>query len=98
MNEEVEDLLLDLEKAQAQASNLEKKQKKFDQQINEWKIKCDEIQADLDKSQRDARGYSTELLKVRTAFEDTEEKYEALKKENRALTGTFHSFLCSQCF
>ena len=87
MNEEVEDLLLDLEKAQAQASNLEKKQKKFDQQINEWKIKCDEIQADLDKSQRDARAYSTELLKVRTASEDTIEKYDALKKENRALTG-----------
>jgi len=86
MNEEVEDLLIDLEKAQAQASNLEKKQKKVDQQINEWKMKCDEVQADLDKSQKDCRGYSTELLKVRTSNEDTIEKYDSLKKENRALT------------
>lgn len=54
-------ITIDLFQAQAQASNLEKKQKKVDQQINEWKLKCDEIQADLDKAQRDARGYSTEV-------------------------------------
>merc|ERR1719312_1999690 len=35
MNEEVEDLLLDLERAQAQAFGLEKKQKKVDAQIGE---------------------------------------------------------------
>ena len=49
---------------QAQASNLEKKQKKVDQQINEWKLKCDEIQADLDKAQRDVRSYSTEVRQI----------------------------------
>ena len=49
-------------KAQAQASTLEKKQKKVDLQINEWRMKCDELQADLDKSQRDSRSYSTEVI------------------------------------
>jgi myosin heavy subunit len=85
MNEEVEDLLLDLEKAQAQASNLEKKQKKVDSQIGEWKAKCDDVQAELEKAQGDARGYSTELLKLRAAHEDSNEKADALKKENRVL-------------
>ena len=33
MNEEVEDLLLDLERAQAQANSMEKKQKKVDAQV-----------------------------------------------------------------
>jgi myosin heavy subunit len=86
MSDEVDDLLLDLEKAQSQASNLEKKQKKVDQQINEWKLKCEEIQADLDKSQKDVRQHSTELLKIRSSNEDNLEKYESIKRENKALS------------
>merc|ERR1712096_365178 len=55
MNEEVEDLLLDLERAQSQASSIEKKQKKVDAQINEWKQKCNDLQGEVDKPQKDAR-------------------------------------------
>lgn len=47
--------------AQTNCANLEKKQKKFDQQINEWKIRCDELQADVDNAQKEARNYSTEV-------------------------------------
>ena len=47
--------------AQAQANNLEKKQKKVDQSIQEWKQKCDEVQGELEKSQKDARANSTEV-------------------------------------
>merc|ERR1711931_571537 len=91
MNEEVEDLLLDLERAQAQAFGLEKKQKKVDAQIGEWKAKCDEIQAESDKASRDARNYSTELLKLRAAHEDATDKLDALKKENRVLSAELSS-------
>ena len=55
--------------AQAQASNLEKKQKKVDQQINEWKLKCDEIQAELEKAQKDARSFSSEVRKHHYVFQ-----------------------------
>ena len=61
MNEEVEDLFIDLKKAQAQVSNLEKEKRTVDQQINEWKQKSDEIQAEHDKYQKDARTYFTEV-------------------------------------
>jgi len=91
MNEEVEDLLIDLEKAQAQANSLEKKQKKVDQQINEWKEKCDAVQAELDKSQKDCRNAATENVKVRTALEDATEKYESIRKENKALVAELAS-------
>jgi chromosome segregation ATPase len=86
MNEETDDLLLDLEKAQAQASNLEKKQKKVDQQIKEWKIKCDELQAELENAQKDVRTHSSEVLKMRKTNEEMEEKVEQFKKENRMLS------------
>ena len=58
---EVEDLMLDLEKAQTNAAALDKKQKKFDQQINEWKQKYEGATEDLEAAQREARGFSTEV-------------------------------------
>jgi len=85
MNEEVEDLLIDLERAQAQANAMEKKQKKVDQQINEWRIKCEDITAELAKSQRDARSAVTENVKMRAAVEDSSDKYDSVRKENKAL-------------
>ena len=69
MNEEVEDLLLDLERAQAQASSMEKKQKKVDAQINEWKLKCSDLQNEIDVAQKNARVASSEVLKGRAAFQ-----------------------------
>ena len=69
MNEEVEDLLLDLERAQAQANSMEKKQKKVDAQINEWKQKCADLQGEVDKAQKDSRVASSEVLKIRANFQ-----------------------------
>merc|ERR1712119_269883 len=83
--------LLDLERAQAQASTMEKKQKKVDAQINEWKQKCNDLQGEVDKSQKDARVASSEVLKIRANFQDLEEKYDGVKKENRALAAEVQS-------
>lgn len=67
LNGELEDALIDLEKASTTNSALEKKQKKIDQEINEWRNKLDEVQNDLDMSQKEARNYSTEVrIKIYT--------------------------------
>ena len=47
--------------AQTAASQMEKKQKKVDAQINEWKVKCDEVQTELEGSQKTARQASAEV-------------------------------------
>ena len=47
--------------AQNAAASLEKKQKKIDQEIAQWKAKVDEVQAELDASQRESRANSTEV-------------------------------------
>ena len=51
---------------QAQTNNatLEKKQKKIDQEINEWKSRLDDVQIELDNAQKEARNYSTEVSLV----------------------------------
>merc|ERR1712002_73958 len=58
---------------------------------NEWKLKADEIQGELDKSQKDCRNAATENVKVRTALEDATEKYESIRKENKALVAELAS-------
>ena len=64
---------------------MDKKQKQFDKLINEWRQKCEDITIELEASQKEARHYSTELFKLKTQYEESQEQIEALRKENRNL-------------
>jgi predicted nuclease with TOPRIM domain len=64
---------------------MDKKQKQFDKLINEWKQKCQDITIELGASQKEARLYSTELFKLKTQYEESQEQTEALRKENKNL-------------
>ena len=64
---------------------MDKKQKQFDKLINEWKQKCEDITVELEASQKEARHYSTELFKLKTQYEESNEQIEALRKENKNL-------------
>ena len=57
---------------QNNAAALEKKQKRIDQEIAQWKAKVDEVQAELEASQRDSRGYSTEVRTNNCIFHENE--------------------------
>ncbi|KAI2797772.1 TRAFAC class myosin-kinesin ATPase super [Blomia tropicalis] len=82
---EIEDMSIEVERANALAATLEKKQKTFDKVISEWKQKTDDLAAELDASQKECRNYSTELFKLRAAFEESQEQYEGVKRENKNL-------------
>ncbi|TFK10558.1 inactive pancreatic lipase-related protein 1 [Platysternon megacephalum] len=82
---EVEDLTLDLEKANAACAALDKKQRAFDKMLAEWQQKCEELQVELDNSQKDCRIYMTENFKLKTAYEEALEHLESVKKENKTL-------------
>lgn len=73
--------------ANALASALEKKQKSFDKIIAEWKAKVDDLAAELDASQKECRNYSTEVFKVKAAYEENQEALEAVRRENKNLAG-----------
>ena len=57
----MEDLMIDVEKANSNASSMEKKQKQFDKLIGQWKEKCEMITKELEGTQVEARQYSTEV-------------------------------------
>uniref|UniRef100_A0A8C3YJ31 Myosin heavy chain 16 n=1 Tax=Catagonus wagneri TaxID=51154 RepID=A0A8C3YJ31_9CETA len=82
---EVEDLTIDLEKANAAAAALDKKQRVFDKMLAEWQQKCEELQVEVDASQKECRMYMTESFKIKTAYEESLEHLESVKKENKTL-------------
>ena len=44
------------------------------------------LQAELDQTQVECRQYSTELFKVKTVYEETQQQLEAVRRENKALS------------
>merc|ERR1712029_899323 len=51
-------------------NQMEKKAKHFDRIVGEWKKKVDSLTMDLDVSQRDCRNASSELFRVKNAYEE----------------------------
>ncbi|XP_059204632.1 myosin-16-like [Centropristis striata] len=83
---EVEDLTIDLERCNAAAAALDKKQRVFDKLAAEWSQKNEELQLELDNSQKESRSYMTELYKLKTAYEESLDQNESVRKENKTLT------------
>jgi myosin protein heavy chain len=58
LQQELEDAQVDAERANSLANSLEKRQKQFDKVVDEWKLKCDALQQELEAAQRDTRNVS----------------------------------------
>lgn len=43
--------------------------------------------AELDASQKECRNYSTELFRLKGAYEEAQEQLEAVRRENKNLAG-----------
>ncbi|KAM8723837.1 myosin-16-like [Acanthopagrus schlegelii] len=83
---EVEDLTIDLERSNAAAAALDKKQRVFDKLAAEWSQKNEELQLELDNSQKESRSYMTELYKLKTLYEESQDHIETVRKENKTLS------------
>merc|ERR1719365_474081 len=82
---ELEDMQIEVERAQTIANSAEKKQKNFDKIISEWKMKVDDLAAELDASQKECRNYSTEVFRVKAAYEENLEQIDSVRRENKNL-------------
>merc|ERR1712051_320900 len=54
--------------------------------IGEWKGKVDRLSFDLDVSQKETRNASSELFKVKSAYEETMLQLEEVRRENKTLS------------
>lgn len=60
---------------------------KSSQVVAEWRQKYEECQAELEGSQKESRGLSTELFKLKNSYEEALDHLETVKRENKNLQG-----------
>merc|ERR1712142_1054266 len=83
---EINEMTASLDQAQVINAAMEKRAKQFDKVIAEWKQKVDSLSRDLDNSQKDCRIASSELFKVKSAYEETILQLEEVRRENKTLS------------
>merc|ERR1712241_547635 len=82
---ELEAMMGQLDQAQILNSSMEKKAKQFDRIVVEWKQKVDSIGMDLDNAQKETRNASSELFRVKSAYEESVLQLDEVRRENKTL-------------
>lgn len=78
---ELDDLLVMVERAEAQALAAEKRQKQFRQDHQRRKVKVDDLLLNS-TSQKECR-YSTELFRVKAAYDENLDQLDGVRRENK---------------
>ena len=83
---DMDEMNIALDQAQQMHAKMERQAKQFDKVIGEWKTKVDSLTRDLDNSQKDTRNASSDLFKVKSAYEETVLQLDEVRRENKALS------------
>merc|ERR1712226_643677 len=67
-------------------SPMEEKAKQFDKVVGEWKMKVDSMTMDLDVAQKECRNASSELFRVKNAYEESILQLDEVRRENKCLS------------
>merc|ERR1712186_220198 len=86
LHAEIEEMNINLDQAQILNNSMEKKAKQFDKIVQEWKRKVDSLSMDLDTSQKETRNASSELFKVKNAYEESVTQLDEVRRENKTLS------------
>merc|ERR1711976_1008987 len=93
METELEDLQLEYERVHAAAIITEKRGKNFDKVIGEWKAKSDDLDAEVEASHKEQRNYSSELFRLKSAWDETAQQLDIVKRENKNLADEIKDLL-----
>merc|ERR1712002_129991 len=83
---DAKEMMVQLDQAQLLNAAMEKKAKQFDRIVGEWKSKVDGLGMDLDNAQKETRNVSSELFKVKSAYEESVIQLEEVRRENKMLS------------
>merc|ERR1712024_300630 len=81
-----EEMNINLDQAQVMNAKMERQAKHYDKVIGEWKTKVDSLSRDLDNSQKETRNISSDLFKVKSAYEECVIQLDEVRRENKALS------------
>ena len=80
-------LLITYLQCQAVIGQHEKRQRQFDKLVDEWKRKVVDLQTELDNSQKESRFNAAEAYKCKTQLDENREVIDAVRRENKNLSG-----------
>merc|ERR1711981_64368 len=83
---EITEASVNLDQATILNNLMEKKAKQFDKLVGEWKAKAAGLGMDLDVAQMECRNASSELFKVKNAYEESILQLDEVRKENKTLS------------
>merc|ERR1712038_197501 len=83
---EIDAMAAQTDQAHILNSSMEKKAKQFDKIVGEWKMKVDGLGMDLDVAQKECRNASSELFRVKSAYEESILQLDEVRKENKVLS------------
>ena len=61
--------------------------------MSEWKAKADDINAEIEASQKECRNYNSELFRLRAAYDESVEQLDVVKRENKNLADEIRDLL-----
>ena len=82
-----------LDQAQILNCTMEKKAKQFDRVIGECKVRCDGLAMDLDISQNETRNVSSDLFKVKGAYDEAILQLDEVRRENKMLSNEIRDIM-----
>merc|ERR1719323_254665 len=83
---EIDAMAAQTDQAHILNSSMEKKAKQFDKIVGEWKMKVEGLGMDLDVAQKECRNASSELFRVKSAYEESILQLDEVRKENKVLS------------
>merc|ERR1711953_1483023 len=83
---ETDEMAAQADQAHILNSSMEKKAKQFDRVVGEWKQKVESLSLDLDVAQKECRNASSELFRVKNAYEESILQLDEVRKENKVLS------------
>ncbi|XP_034043550.1 myosin-10 isoform X2 [Thalassophryne amazonica] len=96
LQQELDDLMVDLDHQRQIVSNLEKKQKKFDQLLAEEKTISARYVEERDRAEAEAREKDTKALSMAKALEEALEAKEELERINKQLRAEMEDLMSSK--
>merc|ERR1711970_687019 len=84
--EQLSEMAAALDQAQILNAQMDKKSKQYDRIVTEWKHKIDGLSMDLDISQKETRNVSSELFRVKNAYDEAVLQLDEVRKENKTLS------------
>merc|ERR1712051_630188 len=84
---------MEYERTHAAACITEKRGKNFDKVVGEWKAKADDLMAELDAAHSEARNYSNERFRLKSALDESNEQLDIVRRENKNLADEIKDLL-----